>query len=251
MGYPEAQYVIDELGKNIDDVKSSMSSGVETFTESGTFIVPEGVTKIWVTACGGGAGGNGGIYMYNDESYGGSGGQGGSCIIREPFHVTPGQSIPITIGEGGAAGGVCGENTWGNRGSAGGSTVIGDLITLPGGAAVYSRLSPNEIARRKLIGSGRGGKGAYASSSKTLSAENGEDGVRGIGGYIDFDPQSHTCGGGGGGSYGNGAVGASYTYGDATVAGYGGGGGGGNTTSASGRRYLPSDGGSGIAIIEW
>lgn len=251
MGYPEAQYVIDELGKNIDGVKSSMSSGVATFTSSGTFTVPDGVTKIWVTACGGGAGGNGGYHGSSEVDYGGAGGNGGSCIIREPFAVTPGESILISIGAGGAAGGVpSSSDRWGERGKSGGSTVIGSLITLPGGIASTGG-SPNIKYRKKLIGSGRGGNGGYSTSGTGVSWESGEDGARGAGGNLTSDYYPSFAGGCGGGSYGNGASGADYRYVPAGEAGYGGGGGGGTGGPDSSFRLAPSAGGPGIAIIEW
>ena len=98
MGYPEAQYVIDELSKNVDDIKSSMSSGCETFMESGTFTVPEGVHKIIVTAFGAGGGGAGSLLGA------GGGGGGGACIQKRAYKVTPGEEIPITIGSGGVGG---------------------------------------------------------------------------------------------------------------------------------------------------
>ena len=53
----------------------SSSGGVQTFTEDGTFTVPAGVTKILVTACGGGASCN-----RDESSARAAGGQGGACI---------------------------------------------------------------------------------------------------------------------------------------------------------------------------
>lgn len=47
-------------------------SGTQTFTENGTFTVPDGVTKILVTAFGGGGSG-----------YGLGGGQGGNFVIKK------------------------------------------------------------------------------------------------------------------------------------------------------------------------
>ena len=53
--------------------------GVQEFTSSGTFVVPEGVHKIWVTACGGGQGG-GSYTTKSNWEYSGKGGDGGECI---------------------------------------------------------------------------------------------------------------------------------------------------------------------------
>lgn len=118
---------------------SSSSGGVQTFTEDGTFTVPAGVTKILVTACGGGAGGGGAIA--SDEA--GAGGNGGSCIIREPYTVIPNSKINIVIGLGGAAGtSSSSSNSNPKSGGSGGTTVIGSLVSLPGGVAQVYATTP-------------------------------------------------------------------------------------------------------------
>ena len=198
----------------------SSSGGVQTFTTNGTFTVPAGVTKILVTAC---AGGQGGDYSSSSGSYyyGGKGGNGGECIIREPYPVSPGQKISITIGKGGGAG------------SNGTPTIIGTLVTLRGGGTATG-----------LVGAGVGGTGGYYYSRDSAhGAACGFDGARGNGGTVaDTSAGSTPLGGGGGGSYGCGGDGANNAV-SATVAGYGGGGGGGSY------RYSPSAGGDGIVII--
>lgn len=201
-------------------------SGTQTFTENGTFTVPDGVTKIWITACAGGQGGtrysNSGPYCY-----GGKGGDGGECIIREPYSVSAGQTISITVGNGGSAG------------SNGTPTIIGNLVTLRGGGTTTG-----------LVGAGVGGLGGfyYGESPDDRGAEYGLDGVRGNGGTVtDRSVRSSPNGGGGGGSYGCGGNGADSSKGASQFPpGYGGGGGGGsyNHTGASA-------GGDGIVIIEW
>src|SRR5690554_6195879 len=72
---------------------------VETFTSSGTWTVPAGVTEITVEAWGAGGGGGGS----NSNNSGGSGGGGGGHTTNT-FSVTPGQSVAYTVGAGGAAG---------------------------------------------------------------------------------------------------------------------------------------------------
>ena len=96
---------------------------VSVFEANGTFIVPEGVTKIWVSATAGGGGGGGG----HTSNYFGGGAASGQSIIRKEFDVVPGTEIDIVIGGGGPGGAV------GLAGTDGGDTVIGDLITLLGG----------------------------------------------------------------------------------------------------------------------
>ena len=157
----------------------SSSGGVQTFTEDGTFTVPAGVTKILITACGGGAGGGGAIA--SDEA--GAGGNGGSCIIREPYTVIPNSKINIVIGLGGAAGtSSSSSNSNPKSGGSGGTTVIGSLVSLPGGVAQVYATTPNTEDRN--VGAGIGGKGARTSSnsSQCRYAGDGENGVRGCGG---------------------------------------------------------------------
>ncbi|HBG86141.1 MAG TPA: hypothetical protein DDW62_01175, partial [Marinilabiliaceae bacterium] len=91
---------------------------VETFTSSGTWTVPDGVTQITVEAWGAGGGGGGS----NNNNNGGSGGGGGGHTSNT-FSVIPSQSVPYTVGAGGA-GGAANNGTGGN----GGQTSILSLI---------------------------------------------------------------------------------------------------------------------------
>lgn len=224
--------------------KMIQAHGTQTFTEDGTFTVPAGVTKIWVTACGGGAGGGGAI----SGEVSGAGGNGGSCIIREPYTVTPNSKINIVIGLGGAAGESSSSSSSSpKRGQSGGTTVIGSLVSLPGGVAQVYAIAPNTEDRN--IGAGIGGEGAKGSSDRY--AKDGENGVRGCGGTGNGHGAGYTSGGGGGGSFGNGGNGAYYfskTLHTATPPGYGGGGGGATNYTSS---NTASAGGNGIVIIEW
>ena len=82
-----------------------------TFTSSGTWTVPAGVTEITVEAWGGGGAGGGST---NNGKGGSGGGGGGYCI--NVFTVTPGQKINYTVGAGGT-----GSN---GNGTSGGATSI-------------------------------------------------------------------------------------------------------------------------------
>lgn len=227
----------DMLPLNVLLSNAIANHGVQEFTANGTFVVPEGIYKIFVTACGGGGGGGGADS--SDDDYGGCGGNGGTCILREPFAVTPGQQIVITIGNGGAAGANSSSPTVGSNG---GATVIGNLVTLPGGSAGTSYRYANKA--EKNIGAGVGGNGGYhTSSTNSAEAEDGVDGVRGKGG----SSGGNRCGGGGGGSYGVGGNGATASL-AATSPGFGGGGGGGAAETAATKA---SAGGKGYCLIEW
>lgn len=194
-------------------------SGTQTFTSDGTFTVPDGVTKIWITAFGGGGGGNK------------VGGQGGSWILRKAFSVVPGTTIPITIGAGGTGEENRGTST---SGTDGGATVIGNLITLAGGVL--------------------GGKNPPVGHNGALGGlSDGKDSPMSYGGVIGVPDGSCDGGGGGGAGYGrggNGGDGRASTYGySGDDGGIGAGGGGGGNSN----RYRGSggNGGNGIAIIEW
>ncbi|NIK10167.1 hypothetical protein FHY11_003699 [Xanthomonas arboricola] len=108
---PERAVTPDALKAAIDS-----RNGCARFEASGTFVVPAGVTAIYVSTCAGGGGGGGGA---------------GQSIQRVRFAVTPGASHPIVIGAGGSAGADSRtDGTNGVAGSSGGATVIGNLITL-------------------------------------------------------------------------------------------------------------------------
>lgn len=125
-----------------------------------------------ITACSGGGKGTSG-------SKGGGGGDGGDWIFREPYTVTPGQNIKITVGKGATS-----------AGTAGGATVISPLVTLscPGI---------------------RGGKGGNKNTNI-----HGQSGIS-SGGY--GNPVTNT--GGGGGSLGRGGDATSVDGGTGTLGG--------------------------------
>lgn len=198
----------------IDTVNSVLSTlikahGTQTFTSDGTFTVPAGVTKILVTAFGGGGGG-----------HGAAGGGGGERIIKKAYSVTPGTAISIKIGVGGT------------DAVAGGSTVIGSLVTVAGGISGNGTV-PNTY---------KGTVGGYAKA-------NGQDNFMAYGGKSGGDKG----GGGGGAGYDNGGQGASYgdyTH-DGGDGGIGAGGGGGGYGLYPERYGKGGKGGDGIVIIEW
>lgn len=136
--------IVGQLGA----VAAGIPHGKQTFKSNGNFIVPAGVTEVWVSMCGGG--GSGGFYGP------GGGGGGAANALNLPVSVTPLEVIPITIGTGGAP--VSGPtNANGNSGTA---STFGSYITTGGGGA----------------GSGGGGGGAGGTgSSGTIP---GQPGVR-------------------------------------------------------------------------
>jgi hypothetical protein len=171
--------------------------GHEIFSTDGTFTVPYGVTKIYITACAGGGGGGGGDPA--DPVRLGSGGRIGESIYRQEVTTVAEREYAIVIGSGGT-GGANGTGAGGVNGTAGGNTtIIGtDLsIILDGGAlgvaatdtfGAYpdfgvlgqdSIFSPMEIQNPVVKGaSGHGGfKIGYGDGSFTIM--NGQDGGNG------------------------------------------------------------------------
>lgn len=225
--------------KPLNELLEDIAGGEVIFKESGVFTVPDGVTAIFVTACGGGGGGGSRKKSSSDE-YGSGGGSGGACVVKKRFEVTPNQEVQITIGAGGAGGTY--DQPTGNDGS---PTIIGDLITLAGGqggGVYYPGYS---------VGKGSGVGGYYDGS--TIVSIKGENGAIGRGGTYTGNitlSGSGAAGGGGGGSYGDGAgVITGYSSGLDALPNTGGGGSGQPYTWGSSSKG--GDGGSGIAIIEW
>lgn len=96
---------------------SNAANGIstqQTFTSSGTFTVPAGVTSISVLAIGGGGGGGGGDDDKSDEP---GGGGGGGSLAYGSWTTSAGTQYSVTIGSGGSGGNQAG-------GSSGGTTTV-------------------------------------------------------------------------------------------------------------------------------
>jgi hypothetical protein len=89
---------------------------------STTWTVPAGVTSVNLLIVGGGGGGGGSA----DRTAGGGGAGGFRCLVNVP--VTPGSTIPITVGNGGNGGAISG-----TQGSKGGDSIFGTYVSLGGG----------------------------------------------------------------------------------------------------------------------
>lgn len=224
----------------------SAQSGVQSFTSSGVFVVPSGVTAIVVEVVG--AGGNGGGN--------GGGGGGGGAYASGIYTVNPGDSLVVTVGVGGG-GTVAGTTS---------VTAIGLIAT--GGDNGTSVANPN-------IGGGGTGGTATGGNFENFPGGNGGGGywtyfggggggaagpmsAGNIGGNtIAWSGQCQTPGGAAGTSGGfpggNGGKGAGFTDVNCNVTdpagnglGYGGGGGGGNGNGGN-----EGTGASGYCEITW
>lgn len=190
----------------------SVHAEVATFTSSGSWTVPTGVTSVDVLVVGGGGGGGYG--------YGGGGG-GGDVNYTTAYSVTPNQTITVTVGAGGT-----GSSSFSVKGGDGGTSSFDSYSSIGGGGG-GSITNPDGNSG----GSGGGGAGwiSYgAGYGGSATGNHGHDG--GVGDYADS-----TAGGGGGagtvgqdadsGGNGNGGEGVANSISGSSVY-YGGGGGG-------------------------
>ncbi|GAA4977436.1 choice-of-anchor D domain-containing protein [Algibacter aquimarinus] len=158
----------------------------QTFTSSGTFVVPAGVTSVNVAAWGAGGGGA------DEASNDGGGGGGGGGFRGGTIAVTPGDNITITIGNGGA-----GATSNGNDGANGGNTIVTHTIgTITANGGDGGLTSPGS--------GGFGGNGGGGSFTGTVTSQLAFSG--GNGG--DGDDDEGGAGGGAAGDSGNGSNGA-------------------------------------------
>jgi hypothetical protein len=233
----------------------------ESFTTSGTFSVPSGITSadVLVVAGGGGGGGHGG------NGYKGGGAGAGGLIFMPEYPVTPGGTITVTVGDGGSGGSNNptgqGSQTIGNPGN---DSVFGSpgdpglgqggVLTAQGGGA-----GGGGSCNGQATGGSQGGSGGGAGSSQNNAASQstgtqptqpGNSGAYGFGnggGNANSPGPGWGAGGGGAGGAGQpasctaqpgvcstGGAGKSYTIADGTSSvTYAGGGTGGGRVPAS------------------
>lgn len=217
--------------------------GLSRFTSSGSFIVPDNVTQIWVSGCA--AGGGGGASLGTDSRSfvtGGSGGGAGQPALRVPITVTPGQVIPVTIGTGGT-----GATAATNNATAGGNTQLGVggiLMNLAGG-------SPGVLGRGGIsvasYGGPPGGLGYPAGdAAQDTSVFSATMATGGFGGQGASGPFGQSGPAGRGASNGSPPASAGFGYG---AGGSGSGGAYISTVSAPGGAGAP--GLNGYFEIEW
>lgn len=207
----------------------SLGPNIQTFSSSGTFTVPAGVTSIKVSMAGAGGGGGG----CSSSNRGGAGGGGAVQCISYLTGLTPGAAITVTIGTGGA--GTTG------AGVAGTTTSFGAYITLTAGAGGAGNLNTN-------TGGGAAGtiSGTYTFATAAQAGTNYNTvGTSGGGGSLaqetatlDFPLR------------GNGGNGTSSSAAGASATGYGSGGGGANNAGTTATRSGGA-GTGGFVMVEW
>lgn len=202
--------------------------GMQTFTGSGTFTVPVGVTSIDVFLVGGGGSGGKSIF----ETNAGGGGGGGYTKTQKNIAVTPGQNISVIVGAGAAI----------DQTSPGGtSSCLG--YTANGGRSVKENTS-------QLYGGAGGNGGGGGGGYNTDNYQHYNGGAGGSNGASGATGLPFVIGGAGQGT-------TTKAFDDASLTAYaGGGGGGGKLTEASGqvsaRPGLGGVNGGGLGgYLEW
>lgn len=172
---------------------AGVPNGMVVFNANGSFIIPDGVTKIWVEVAGGGGGGGGGDH-WNDPVPGGDGGNGG--LAKGLLVVVPGNVMSIVIGAGGEAGsnataGLTGGGssyytnpTPGLSGSASELSIDGVLVAqaFGGGGGGVRLIETVEGFGQWLVHHGRPGTEGGAAGSLTLRRTGGNIASGGSGG---------------------------------------------------------------------
>ncbi len=209
-----------------------MAYGSSTFTSSGTFVVPAGITCLKVEAWGAGGGGGSRAVSSNGQSGGGGGGAYASSFIT----TTSGASIPVNVGVGGTAGNNGGSSSFNTSivVAAGGLGVsIGNVNGAVGGSV------GNCTGTFKYAG------GAGGTASGTSGGGGGGAGSTGNGGNATVG----SPGSGASENGGNGGLGVTGTSSGNSGSTYGGGGSG--ASSANGTAATGGSGANGLVRISW
>ncbi|MDO8925764.1 MAG: hypothetical protein Q7U94_02495 [Sideroxyarcus sp.] len=219
-----------------------------TYTASGTWTVPAGVTSVDVEVWGGGGAGGG----QDQNSDGGGGGGGGAYSKVTGLVVIPGNNYTVVVGAGGGGvaagtGGIGGDSYFINaatvmaKGGAGGAPSTG---TPPAGGAGGSAAAG--VGTTKFSG-GNGGQGRNNNTGRGgpggSSAGTAANGTSGPSPWTTATAAAAPVGGGIGGDGG----GSNGQNGFAPVSGNGGGGGG----SAEGNARTGGNGAAGKVVITY
>lgn len=200
-------------------LRPGFGTGVQSFTTSGTFVVPNGVTQVEVEVWGGGAG------SYASVANGPSGGGSGGGYARKRITgLTAGQSIAVTVGQGGSGG-----TTAGGAATPGMTSSFGPYVSATGGSLNYLATVTGPQNGATPSGLGVGG-------DVNLPGSAGQAGVFNQGGLGGGAPM---CGAQNSGTTG---VAGSFPGGGAAGAGTGANG----TTPFNG-----ASGGSGLVVARW
>jgi RHS repeat-associated protein len=193
---PNAQYRLTRILSCGSQCLTPGSQTTQTFTSSGTFTAPAGITLVTVDAWGGGGGGSGGGAAQ-------VGGGAGAYVHSAGVGVTPGNNYTVTIGAGGGGGignGAVGAGGSGYKTGGNGSSDTNGRGGGGGGSSAFTNDGTIIIAS----GGGGGGYKSDATGATGSSGGKGDDGANSAGANF---------AGGGGGSNTNGSNAAGTTGG--------------------------------------
>lgn len=114
--------VSDGIAWQVIGAATGAIKGYQLFTSSGTFTVPDGVSKVKATIIGGGGGGCGGGDSVNGQIPGGNGGNGGGWCGY--ISVNPGSQLSVIVGLGGSG---SNNNSSSASGGGGSSSIFGGV----------------------------------------------------------------------------------------------------------------------------
>ncbi len=153
------------LAWKLPALRPGFGSGVQTFVASGQFTVPAGVTQVEVEIWGAGSGSYASVPLTAS-----GGGSGGGYAKKLVTGLTPGQTIPLTVGAGGLAG-----TTGGVAAGPGGTSTFGLFVSATGG-------SLNPQATTSSPGNGATPPGAGVGGDVNLTGSAGQAAMSGQGG---------------------------------------------------------------------
>jgi hypothetical protein len=208
------------ISYRLPSLRPGFGSGVKTFTASATWVVPAGVSQVEVEVWGGGSG----TYA-STSTWASGGGSGGGYARKLVTGLTPGQSIAVTVGVGGAMG-----TTAGAVPTAGGTSSFGTYVSATGGSLNSLVASTGDVRN-----------GAWPPGN----GSNGDVNLYGSAGLAGVGNQ--------GGMGGASAIGGSQNSGTTGNTGWfpGGGASGAGTGANSATPYNGAAGASGFVVVRW
>ena len=208
----------------------------QSFTSSGTFSVPSGITQADVLVVAGGGGGGNAPDSDSGDSGGGGGGAAGGLIFMPNYPVTASGTITVTVGCGNSSD-TAQPSSFGSPGDPG-LGQGGVLTAIGGGRGADAYQNDGSHSNGRPGGSGGGANNSTAGPA-VQPTQPGNSGAYGFGNPGGTGSGSDGGGGGGAGAAGTpndaGGIGKAYTIADGTTSVYYAGGGGGGPNGAGGQ----------------
>jgi hypothetical protein len=191
------------LSWKLPSLRPGFGSGVLTYTGSGTFFVPPGVTQVEVEIWGGGAGSYASV-----PGLPSGGGSGGGYSRKLLTGLVPGQTLPAVVGAGGIGG-----TTSGVAAGSGGTSSFAEVVSATGGSLNYlaSPTQPQNGATPPGVGVGGDVNFTGSAGMAAVVNQGGMGGAAPIGGAQNSGTTANvgTFPGGGAAGAGTGAAGNS------------------------------------------